>query len=131
MISSAQGEVYDLDRMFAKLNRKYFDGQIPKPTITWSQRRNRSIHGHHDDHFDSITISKTLDSTAFPDWFVEYILYHEMLHIKHPARLINGRRYRHTSAFRLDERRFLQYEQAQKWVERLARLRRVPRARAA
>jgi hypothetical protein len=131
MISSAQGEVYDLDRMFVKLNRRYFDGEIPKPTLTWSQRRTRSILGHHDHSFDSITISKTLDSKDVPEWFVEYILYHEMLHIKHPARLIKGRRYYHTSAFRLDERRFPYYEQAQKWLDRLARLRRVPRARAA
>ncbi len=131
MISSAQGEVYDLDRMFTKLNRRYFDGEISKPTITWSQRRTKSILGHHDHIHDSITISKTLDSEEVPEWFVEYILYHEMLHIKHPARLINGRRYYHTSAFRLDERRFPHYEQAQKWLERLARLRRVPRARAA
>ncbi len=59
MVSSAQGEVYDLDRMFAKLNRRYFDGEISKPTITWSQRRTRSILGHHDHVYDSITISKT------------------------------------------------------------------------
>ena len=64
MISSAQGEVYDLDRMFAKLNRRYFDGAIPKPTITWSQRRTKSILGHHDHIYDSITISKTLDSNG-------------------------------------------------------------------
>lgn len=131
MISSALGEVYDLDRMFAKLNRRHFDSQIPKPTITWSQRRTKRILGHHDHIHDSITISKTLDSTDIPEWFVEYVLYHEMLHIKHPARLINGRRYYHTSAFRQDERKFPHYEQAQKWLERLARLRRVPRARAA
>lgn len=131
MISTAHGEVYDLDRMFAKLNRRYFDSAIPKPTITWSQRRTKSILGHHDRVYESITISKTLDSKDIPDWFVEYILYHEMLHIKHPPRLINGRRYYHTSAFRLDERKFPQYEQAQKQLERLARLRRVPRARAA
>jgi hypothetical protein len=131
MVSSAQGEVYDLNRLFGKLNRRYFDGQLSKPTLTWSQRRTRSILGHHDHIYDHITISKTLDSIEVPDWFVEYILYHEMLHIKHPAKLINGRRYYHTSAFRQDERRFSHYEQAQKWLERLARLRRVPRARAA
>ncbi len=131
MISTAQGKVYDLDRMFAKLNRHYFEGAIPKPTMTWSQRRTRSILGHHDHVYESITISKTLDSKEIPEWFVEYILYHEMLHIKHPARLINGRRYYHTTAFRQDERKFPYYEQSQKWLERLARLRRVPRARAA
>jgi len=130
-ISSAQGEIYDLDRMFAKLNRRYFDGGINKPTLTWSQRKTRSILGHHDHVHDSITISKTLDSADVPEWFVEYILYHEMLHIKHPARLIDGRRYYHTSAFRADERRFPHYQEAQKWLDRLARQRRVPRARAA
>ena len=131
LINSAQGEVYDLDRMFTKINRRYFGGAVAKPTITWSQRRTRSILGHHDHLYDTITISKTLDSTDVPEWFVEYILYHEMLHIRHPARLIKGRRYYHTSAFRLDERRFSRYQEAQKWLERIARVRRVPRARAA
>ena len=131
MISTAQGKVYDLERLFRKLNSTFFDGEIPKPTITWSQRRTKSILGHHDRIFDSITISKTLDSKEVPQYVVEYILYHEMLHIKHPAKLINGRRYYHTSAFRLDERKFPEYEEAQKWLDRQARLRRVPRARAA
>jgi hypothetical protein len=131
MLTTAQGEVYDLQKIFGKLNRRFFGNELSRPTITWSQRRTRSILGHHDRVYDSITISKTLDSKDIPEWFVEYILYHEMLHIKHPARLINGRRYYHTSAFRLDERRFPQYEEAQQWLERIARLRRVPRARAA
>ena len=54
-----------------------------------------------------------------------------MLHIKHAARMINGRRYYHTAAFRLDERRFARYEDAQRWLEQVARRRRVPRTRAA
>jgi len=131
MISSARGDAYDLDRMFGKLNRKYFDSALEKPTITWSQRKTRSILGHHDRVHETITISKSLDSTQVPEWFVEYILYHEMLHIKHAARIINGRRYYHTAAFRLDERRFAKYEEAQLWLEQIARRRRVPRARAA
>ena len=131
VITSSQGEVYDLDKSFVRLNRRYFGSELAKPTITWSQRRTRSILGHHDRVYDHITISKTLDSVDVPEWFVEYILYHEMLHIKHPARLINGRRYYHTSAFRLDERRFPYYQEAQQWLERIARQRRAPRARAA
>ncbi len=131
MISSAQGSVYDLERMFSKLNRRYFDSNLEKPALTWSQRKTRSILGHHDRVYETITISKSLDSTQVPEWFVEYILYHEMLHIKHAARMINGRRYYHTTAFRLDERRFARYEEAQRWLEQVARQRRVPRARAA
>jgi len=131
MISSAQGASYDLDRMFSKINRRYFDSALPKPTITWSQRRTRSILGHHDRVHETITISKSLDSPQVPEWFVEYILYHEMLHIKHAAQVINGRRYYHTTEFRLDEKRFSKYEAAQAWLEQAARQRRVPRARAA
>ena len=131
MISSSRGQVYDLDRMFQRLNRRYFDGQIEKPTITWSQRRTRRILGHHDSAHETIVISKTLDSEDIPAWFVEYILYHEMLHIKHPARLIKGRRYYHTNAFRSEEQRFPYYEKAQLMLERIAYQRHVPRARAA
>jgi hypothetical protein len=131
MISTAQGNVYDLDKLFSKLNRTYFDSSLEKPTLTWSQRKTRSILGHHDRVYETITISKSLDSAQVPYWFVEFILYHEMLHIKHAARMINGRRYYHTSAFRLDERRFAKYEEAQRWLEQVARQRRVPRTRAA
>ncbi len=131
MISTARGRVYDLDKMFNRLNRCYFDGRIEKPTITWSQRRTRRILGHHDAVHDTIMISKTLDARDVPEWFVEYILYHEKLHIKHPARLINGRRYYHTNAFRIEEQRFPYYEEAQDWLDRVARQRHITRARAA
>ena len=131
MISSARGNAYDLYKMFTRLNRKYFDSSLEKPTLTWSQRKTRSILGHHDRVYDTIVISKSLDSTQVPEWFVEFILYHEMLHIKHVARMINGRRYYHTAAFRLDERRFARYDEAQRRLEQIARQRRVPRARAA
>jgi hypothetical protein len=131
MISSSQGNAYDLEKMFSKLNRRYFDSSLEKPTLTWSQRKTRSILGHHDRVYETITISKSLDSAQVPDWFVEFILYHEMLHIKHAARMINGRRYYHTAPFRQDERRFARYEEAQRWLEQVARQRRVPRTRAA
>jgi hypothetical protein len=130
-ISSAQGSVYDLEKLFARLNRRYFDGEIVQPTLTWSQRRTRTILGHHDDVHETIVISKTLDAEDVPEWFVEFILYHEMLHIKHPARLINGRRFYHTKAFRAEEQRFPLYDEAQAWLDRVARQRRTFRARAA
>ena len=131
IISGARGSAYDLNRMFDRLNRRYFDGKLAKPTLTWSQRRTRNILGHHDGVHNTIVISKTLDAADIPEWFVEYILYHEMLHIKHPARLINGRRYYHTKAFRTEEQRFPYYEEALDWLNRIARQRRTQRLRAA
>jgi hypothetical protein len=128
IVSSARGRVYDLDRMFQRLNRRYFEGRLAKPTLTWSQRRTRRILGHHDAAHETIVVSRTLDAHDVPEWFVEYVLFHEMLHIKHRARLIKGRLYRHTNAFRAEEQRFPYYEAAQDWLNHLAELRRVPRA---
>jgi len=130
-LTSAYGKVYDLEKMFARLNRRYFADEIEKPTLTWSRRRARSILGHHDAAHNTITISKTLDSSNVPEWFVEYILFHEMLHIIHPSQLINGRRHYHTRAFRADEQRFRRYQDAQEWLDRVIRQRHELRARAA
>ena len=131
VISTSRGSFYDLERLFQRLNRRYFDGEVERPTLTWSQRRTRRILGHHDAVHDTIVISKTLDSADVPEWFVEFVLYHEMLHIKHPARFIKGRRYYHTKAFRNEEQRFPRYEEAQRWLELIARRQRVPSTRAA
>jgi hypothetical protein len=131
VISTAIGRVYNLDRIFLRVNRNHFDGEIAKPVLTWSRRRTRSILGHHDAAHDTITISKTLDSPEVPEWFVEYIMFHEMLHIKHPARIIKGRRYYHTPAFRAEEKSYPRYEQAQEWLDRVIRSQRELRARAA
>jgi hypothetical protein len=131
IISTANGRVYNLDRIFLRVNRRHFDGEIQKPVLTWSRRKTRSILGHHDAAHDTITISKTLDSPEVPEWFVEYIMFHEMLHIKHPARIIKGRRYYHTPSFRAEEKSYPRYDQAQDWLDRVIRSQRELRARAA
>ena len=131
VISTARGKTYDLEELFARLNRKYFAGEIEKPVLTWSKRRAKRILGHHDSVHNTITISKALDARDVPEWFVEYILYHEMLHIKHPAKLINGRRYYHTPAFRSEEQRFPRYQASQDWLDRVVRKQHELRARAA
>ena len=131
VVTTSRGSNYDLERMFAKLNRRHFDNALPKPTLTWSQRRTRRILGHHDPAHNTIVISKTLDAADVPEWFVEYVLYHEMLHIKHPARLVNGRRMYHTKAFRTEEERFPHYDEAQAWLDHVVRERHELRARAA
>jgi predicted metal-dependent hydrolase len=131
-LTSARGAHYNLERLFDRLNRLHFDDALAKPTLSWSPRRTRRILGHHDPVHDAIVISKSLDSADVPEWFVEYILFHEMLHIKHPARLIRGRRFYHTKAFRAEEERYPRFQQAQEWLDSFARQRRnFQRARAA
>ena len=125
-VSTARGNHHNLDRLFARLNRRYFEDEMEKPTLAWSQRRTRRILGHHDPADNTIVISKTLDAPDAPEWFVEYILYHEMLHIKHPARVVKGRRFSHTKAFLAEEERYPLFDEAQEWLDRVARQRRTP-----
>jgi hypothetical protein len=117
IIGSSKGRFYDLDNIFSQLNEHYFQNELPKPVLTWSQRRTHSILGHHDPTHETVVISKSLDSAKVPAFVVEYILYHELLHIKHPIEMVNGRQRKHSRAFKQDEKKFPYYEQAERWLK--------------
>jgi SprT-like family protein len=119
ILTSSLGRVYNLDKIFARLNRRYFGNELSKPTLSWSTRRTKRILGHHDYVHDTIVISRSLDSASVAEYLVEYVLYHEMLHMKHRPRVVNGRRIYHTAAFRADERRFVLYEEAIEELEKV------------
>lgn len=121
VITSSKGSVYDLDEIFDEVNSKYFAGSIPRPVLTWSARKTYRILGHHDATHDHVAISRSLDSRDVPRYIVEYVVFHEMLHIAHPTKHVNGRRYNHTPAFKRDERKFAQYDAAEKWIEQNVR----------
>jgi hypothetical protein len=120
IITSAKGEVYDLEEIFARLNENYFQNSIEKPTLSWSARKTYRILGHHDSTHKAIIISKSLDDVKVPRYVVEYVVFHEMLHIFHPTEHRDGRRYNHTPQFRRDERKFAYFEAAEKWIEQNA-----------
>ncbi len=117
VVSTDKGAVYDLSAIFDLLNRSYFRDSLQKPVLTWSARKTYRILGHHDATHDTIVVSKSLDSPDVPRYVVEYIVFHEMLHIHHPTVHHNGRRYNHTPAFRRDEEKFAYFEESEKWIE--------------
>ena len=121
VVTISKGSVYDLDEIFAGLNSQYFRNAIPKPELTWSAKKTYRILGHHDATHEHIAISRSLDTLDTPRYVVEYVVFHEMLHIAHPTRHFNGRRYNHTAAFKRDERKFAYYTQAESWIERNVR----------
>jgi hypothetical protein len=120
IVTTARGEVYDLEEIFARLNRIYFQNSLPKPVLTWSARKTFQRLGHHDSTHKTLVISKSLDDKNVPSYVVEYVVYHEMLHVKHPTVQHNGRRYNHTPAFRRDEEKFAYFAAADAWIERNA-----------
>jgi hypothetical protein len=118
IITSAQGDFYDLDEIFDTLNRTYFRDSLQKPVLTWSARKTYRILGHHDSTHETVAISKSLDDKKVPKFVVEYVVFHEMLHIFHPTEHRNGRRFNHTPAFKRNERKFRYFEEAESWIER-------------
>jgi predicted metal-dependent hydrolase len=122
-LNGSTGRTYDLNKIFNRVNRRYFNSELHKPVLTWSARRSKRILGHHDAAHDTIVISRSLDQADVPEYLIEYVMYHEMLHIKHRPRLINGRRIFHTNTFRTDEQRFAQFDEAMKWLDKMSRRR--------
>jgi hypothetical protein len=118
IISSAQGDFYNLDEIFDYLNRTYFREKLLKPILSWSARKTYRVLGHHDSTHETIIVSKSLDDKKVPKYVVEFVVFHEMLHIFHPTEHRNGRRYNHTPQFRRNERKFAHYEEAENWIER-------------
>jgi predicted metal-dependent hydrolase len=118
-ISSARGRYYDLETMFEELNLRFFGGMQARPQMTWSQRRARNILGHYDPAHNAIVVSRIFDHPTVPRYAVEYIVYHEMLHLRHPVKLNGSRRCVHSAEFRAEEKRFPQFEAAQRFLRRL------------
>ncbi len=106
LISPPRGSVYDLESIFEELNFKYFFGLMAKPVLGWSLRVSRVTLGHYDPSHHVIVISKLLDRAAVPRLAVEYVLYHEMLHLRHPVEHQGIRRCVHTSEFKKAEKQF-------------------------
>lgn len=120
LTSSPRGKTYDLDEMFAELNARYFAGQLNRPVLSWSARPTIRVLGHHDHVHGAIVISRTLDSPRIPRFIVEYVLYHEMLHVKHPPRRDSGRTLYHSRQFRDDERLFEHFDEALTFLDKIA-----------
>jgi len=111
-----QGACHDLEAMFDTVNLEYFQGRVAKPKLGWSRAVSSSLLGHYDPPHGTIILNRALDTPETPVLVVEFILYHEMLHILHPIELRAGRRHIHTRAFRAAEKRFHGYEEAKKFI---------------
>ncbi len=116
-----QGRHFDLETIFDRVNAAYFDGKLACPRLTWNTRITRAKMGHYDRFRDAVMLSVTLDDPDVPDFVVDYVMYHELLHKVLGTERINGRRYVHTPAFREAERAFPHYEEAVAFLEATAR----------
>jgi hypothetical protein len=115
-----QGRVYDLQALFDRVNADRFEGRL-EARITWGsaparRRPRRSIKmGSFSVEDRIIRIHPVLDQVSVPEYFVAWIVFHEMLHGKHEVVRKDGRRCFHGPEFVAEEKTFADYERAVAW----------------
>jgi hypothetical protein len=115
------GRHFDLEDLFEKLNRAYFGGRLRRPHIGWSAKGWRRQFGCYDPGPNQILLNRRMDRPGVPPCAVEYVLFHEMLHVKHPTRRSGCSLVSHSKEFREEEKRFAEFEKARRVLDRLAR----------
>jgi hypothetical protein len=105
-VSGPQGDTYDLQAIFDELNQAHFHGLMAQPLLGWSRRPSRVMLGHYDPSHNAIILSRLLDRPTVPRLAVEYILFHEMLHLRFPVEHRGARRCVHTREFKDAEKQF-------------------------
>ncbi len=113
------GRHYDLTPIFDALNSRYFDGAVTA-AITWGRKGARRFParrtlGTYLEERNLIRINPVLDSRRVPLFYLDFIVYHEMLHAVMESEVKNGRRSIHAKEFRRREMLFEQYDRAVQW----------------
>jgi hypothetical protein len=118
----SQGHVYNLLKIYNTLNLEYFKNKL-NLHITWFGKpiqsgSSRVTFGLYYDQIRLIKINRLLDSPSFPDYFVSYVVYHEMLHHVCPSYFdAKGQHQIHSKEFKAREVEFEHYELAQTWIK--------------
>ncbi len=116
----SKGYAYDLKKIYQMLNDKYFNEQLDL-SITWFGKRSkcttsRITFGQYHEPLKLIKINRMLDNKRFPDYFVSFVVYHEMLHDVHPPYIdSSGINRIHSEEFKLQEQRFEFFAKAKHW----------------
>jgi hypothetical protein len=116
------GNSYDLLDMFHTINREYFEGRVSS-MITWGVKGPRRVAarrtlGSYCSDNNTIRINPMLDNKSIPRYFLEFIVYHEMLHADIGIRTDGIRRVMHSKEFKRREKMFEHYDRAIAWEKK-------------
>ena len=116
-VSGPRGACFDLEEIFEDLNGRFFQGLLGRPALGWSAAASRTMLGHFDPAHNAIIISRIFDRPSVPRFLVEYIVFHEMLHLRHPVEHRHSRRSVHTREFREAEKGFARLQEARRLIK--------------
>lgn len=118
-MEDSKGSAFDLQAVLEKVLKEYpftFNG-IRKPAVHWSRSRSRQRLAFYDSAFNDIVVSREFDSPRVPQYVLEYLVFHELLHAKHDLQFSNGRKRVHHAGFRKDEKRFALFKEASAFLD--------------
>jgi hypothetical protein len=118
-ISGPQGDLHNLEEIFERLNARFFDGLLGRPLLGWSRGASRNQLGHFDPSHNAIVISRIFDRPRTPALALEYVMFHEMLHLRYPVDHTKARRCVHTTEFKEAEKQFPDWKEAKEILKRL------------
>ena len=121
-IAGPEGQHFHLDEVFEALNLRFFHGLMARPQMTWSRNRSLRRLGHYDPARNTIVVSRVFDHPEVPRYAIEYLVFHEMLHLRHPVKMRGSRRCVHSREFLAEEKRFPQLDEAEKFLKTLGTL---------
>jgi len=119
-----KGGYFDLQQIYDNLNKIYFNDRL-KLFITWFEKptykKFRHVtFGSYDKNMKLIRINKLLDRSDFPFYFINYIVYHEMLHSICEEQINEkGQRKIHTKTFAQEERKFAYFKEAVQFKKKI------------
>ena len=118
-LSGPQGSHYNLEAVFEALNARHFGGMLAMPQLGWSRGVSRNRLGHFDPSHNAIIISRIFDTPGVPSVALDYVMFHEMLHLRHPVEHSGARRCVHTAEFRQAEKQFERLKEAKEILKKL------------
>jgi hypothetical protein len=118
--AEATGVHYDLSASFDRVNSTYFGGRLSMPKLHWNELPTIRKFGHYRRSRDSVMVSIALDDPRVPEFVVDSVVHHELLHRVLGVEFRDGRMFTHSPRFRREERCFARYAEAQAFLRKLA-----------
>jgi len=112
VVTQTRGLHHDLAESFERVNAEYFGGAMSRPRLVWSRSFAARKYGHYDHAHDTIMVNAVLDKGTVPEFTIDLIVYHELLHRQLGITWKNNRIAAHTPELAEKERRFKHHEQA-------------------
>lgn len=119
--NQTRGRYYDLESVFNKCNQRNFGGKMSRPNVIfWSQQVNHTTMGSYNLQEDCLMINKGLDRPDVPEYVLDFVMYHELLHKALGIKMVGTRRMAHTKEFRALEQAHPDYLKAEAFIKKNA-----------